>query len=97
MPGRPHPALLRQLLDLGDVDGAPVAALAARRESLGEALGVDRVADAVDPADAERLVDRLGPGQLGSPVALRYWPSHSSAAVSWFASNQSRSSAGLSK
>src|SRR3954451_22887689 len=60
-PGRPHEPGLLQLRHLRDVDLAPVAAWLARREALHVAVLVDAVRAGVDPAEAERLVDRFRP------------------------------------
>src|SRR5918995_5144655 len=68
--GRAHQALLPELRDLLDVDPAPVAPRLPRREALHVALGVDRVGAPVDPAEAERLVDRLRPGEARPSGAL---------------------------
>ena len=54
-----HPGLLDQPRDVVDVDLAPDALLAARRVALQEALVVEALADAVDPAPAEHHVDGL--------------------------------------
>ena len=54
-----------QLLEPGDVDAAPGAAGPSRGEPDRVALVIDASPDAVDPTDAERLVDRLGPRQAG--------------------------------
>ena len=98
-PGRSHPALLRQRRDLRDVDRAPVAALAPRREPLDVAPSRRSAAsDAVDPADAQRLVDGLRPGRRWArPIPSCSSPSQSSSAVSWLASNQSRNADGVAK
>src|SRR6185436_5827573 len=61
-PGRAHQARLLQPRDLLHVDLAPVAAGLARSEALHVAIRVDGVGPGVDPSEAERLVDRLGPG-----------------------------------
>ena len=55
-----HAARCPQRFDLGDVDRAPDAARPPRRESLDECLVVQPFLEAVDPAEAERLVDRFG-------------------------------------
>ena len=59
LPGGPHPALGAELRHLGDVDLAPIARRLARCEALDVALVVDAPHHAVDPAEAERFVDRL--------------------------------------
>jgi len=57
-----HETLPLQLREAPDVDIAPDAALAPGRKPLrGGAIG-KRVANAVDPTEAELLVDNLGPG-----------------------------------
>src|SRR5262249_50268235 len=63
--GGTHPALLRQLLHLCDVDRAPDARRAARREADRVRRRAQAAAHAVDPAEAERLVYGLGPGDAG--------------------------------
>src|SRR5437588_3069488 len=60
--GGPHPAVRDQLARAPDVHGAPRAPRLPRREANGVALVAEAPPDAVDPAEAERLVDRLGPG-----------------------------------
>src|SRR5262249_12035043 len=64
-PGRRHAALLLQHGHALDVHVAPDALRLARREPDAIARRVDAVADAVDPAEAQRLVDRLRPGDAG--------------------------------
>ena len=61
-PRRLHEAEPGQGSDAGHVYAAPDAALLARREADRVALGVDALADAVDPTVAQRLVDGFGPG-----------------------------------
>src|SRR6185312_16987493 len=61
-PGRMRQAEFHQLVHALDVDGAPRAARRARREAYRVALGIERSADAVDPAETQCLVDRFGPG-----------------------------------
>src|SRR6185369_6465944 len=60
--GRSHPAGRPQLGDLGDIDRAPDSPLPVRREADDPAVARDAAPDAVDPADAQRLLDDLGPG-----------------------------------
>ena len=67
-PRRAHPALGGQSGDLGHVDRAPVAALPAGREPLRVADLVEPLELAVDPADAQRLVDGVRPAD-GRPAA----------------------------
>src|SRR5689334_18182662 len=59
---RAHLPALDQLVSLGDVDLAPVAARLAGREADRVAVLVVAAADAVDPAEAQGHVDRLRPG-----------------------------------
>src|SRR5207245_4016201 len=60
-----------QLLCALDVDRAPDAASAPRREADRVAPVVDAAADPVDPPEAERFVDRLRPGDArAARVAL---------------------------
>src|SRR4029453_19575401 len=54
-----HPAFLDQPGDIVDVDLAPDTLLGARRVALQEALGIETLAQAVDPAPAQHDVDRL--------------------------------------
>ena len=68
-PRGPHPALGPQRLDPPDVPRAPVRALAAGRDPDRRAA-FDRLADAVDPADAQHLVDELRPGDRRQPGRL---------------------------
>src|ERR687895_661939 len=68
--GGPHPSLLGEPRHLLDVDLAPIAARPARGEALHVPVLVDRVGAAVDPAEAERLVDRLGPAHRTLPGVL---------------------------
>ena len=72
--GGVHPPVGAQPLDLGDVDRAPVAARLARAEALGVALVVDPVHDAVDPAEAQRLVDGLRPRHVVARRVLLVHP-----------------------
>jgi hypothetical protein len=65
--GRAHEPQLGQLAHATDVHRAPVAALLARREADRVAVVVDAPAHAVDPAEAQRLIDRLGPRDAGPP------------------------------
>src|SRR5690606_35637021 len=58
-PRRRHPPLGHQPLGSRHVPGAPVAPLPARREPDDPPLVVNRPGDAVDPAPAERLLERL--------------------------------------
>src|SRR5262249_40109270 len=57
--GGAHPALPHQRLDAPHVDRAPDAPRLPRREADRVALVVDALPQPVDPAEAERLVDRL--------------------------------------
>src|SRR5207248_2678648 len=61
-PGAFHLAELRQFRHTGDVDGAPVADRLSRRETDAVTLVIDATSHAVDPSEAECLIDRLGPG-----------------------------------
>src|SRR5262245_64488415 len=60
-PRRTHPAIGFERADAGDVDRAPGAAGLSRREAVDVSLGVQALADSVDPAHAERLVHGLRP------------------------------------
>src|SRR5262249_15016895 len=60
--GRAHASLLDQLLSSLHVDAAPDAARPARGETDLVITVVDALSVAVDPAEAERLIDCLGPG-----------------------------------
>src|SRR5438045_2130440 len=51
-----------QRLHPADVDGAPDAARLAGRKADGVTAGVDTPPDPVDPAEAERLIHGLRPG-----------------------------------
>ena len=64
-----HPPFLLELPDLGDVRRAPDARRLARCETDRVARLVDPPPHAVDPAEAQRLVHRLRPGQAG-PAAV---------------------------
>jgi hypothetical protein len=66
--------LLAQLADPRDVDRAPVAVALAGSESLPVAVLVDALDLAVDPPEAERLVDDLRPGQRTAPGRLLVVP-----------------------
>src|ERR1700694_4782672 len=66
-PRRLHPPLLVQLADAADVHRAPAAARAAGREADAIRLAIHVLPDSVDPADAESLVDGLGPGDPRPP------------------------------
>src|SRR5207237_8146513 len=59
-----------QFLESPDVDRAPDAPLPPRRDALRRAAVALPVTHAVDPAEAERLVDQLLPGHRGKPGAL---------------------------
>ncbi len=60
--GRLHQALRNQCLGKGHINFTPGAARLAWRKADGIADLVDRLADAVNPAKAEGLFNRLGPG-----------------------------------
>ena len=62
-----HTAFVGQDSDARDVHRAPNAFRPSWRETNLVALVIDLLANAVDPAKAERLVDRLRPGDAGSP------------------------------
>src|SRR5262249_53982267 len=64
--GGAHEAEVGQLGDLVDVDLAPDAGRFARGEADGVGLVVEALADAVDPAEAQGLVDGLRPGHAGA-------------------------------
>src|SRR5918994_663462 len=74
--GRVHAPRAGELLHVPDVDDAPVAAWLAGRETDGVAVVVDPPPDAVDPAEAERLADGLGPGQRREAGVLLVEPDH---------------------
>src|SRR5439155_678976 len=57
-----HETLFRELLDPFLVSGAPDAPWFARGESDRISPVVDALTHAVDPSEAERLIDRLRPG-----------------------------------
>src|SRR5262245_56910390 len=59
--GRLHASFFDERLSTFDVDAAPDTAGLARREANRVTDGVDAFANAVDPAKAERFVNRLGP------------------------------------
>src|SRR5262249_28754085 len=61
-PRGPHPARGLERLRAPDVDRAPDALRPARREPDREAVVVEAAADPIDPAEAERLVQRVGVG-----------------------------------
>lgn len=65
-----YETLLLQLSITPDVDSAPNAAFATRRNALGRHVVAERVPHAVDPAEAELLVNDLLPGDCGSPRTL---------------------------
>src|SRR5919197_3600073 len=67
--GRHAPQRLQLAGALG-VHRAPDAALLARREADRVAVAVDRPPYAVDPAEAQRLVDRLRPRHARAPGRL---------------------------
>src|SRR4051812_23875606 len=66
----PHEALVDELPHALDVDRAPVRARLARREADRVRLVAQAAAHAVDPAEAQRLVDRLRPGDAPPRAAL---------------------------
>src|SRR5688572_25559247 len=68
-----QPELL-QFTEALDVDRAPVAARLARTEPYRVAGIVDASAHAVDPAETERLVNRLRPGDAGLARTLLVEP-----------------------
>jgi hypothetical protein len=57
-----HSAFRLQLLNFGDVDGAPDRACLSRRESNRVGVPIDSPADTIDPTEAQGFVDGLGPG-----------------------------------
>src|SRR5262249_54691381 len=61
-PRRPHPAFSFQRFRARGVHHAPDAPRPPRRETDRVAFVAEAAADAVDPADAQRLVHRLRPG-----------------------------------
>src|SRR5207245_5203489 len=63
--GGMHPAFRQQLLREPDVPPRPRALLSARAEAHDEGPLVARPTLAVDPAVAQRLVERLGVGEAG--------------------------------
>src|SRR3954454_7899217 len=69
-PGGLHSSELRQLRDARDVDRAPGARLFSRRETDAVTDVVDAPPHAVDPAEAERLIDRLRPSDGRLPRVL---------------------------
>src|ERR1700730_4692922 len=69
-PGGLHPARLDQTGRLVGIDLRPAAARPARREALQPVLLVERALLAVDPAVAERHLERFGIGHAGSARAL---------------------------
>ena len=62
-----HETLFRELLDPFLVSGAPDAPWFARGESDRISPVVDALTHAVDPSEAERLIDRLRPGNAWFP------------------------------
>ncbi len=60
--GRLHAIFLEQSVDVPDIHRAPDAAGLARRETNFVTLFIDALAEAVDPAKAERFVNGFGPG-----------------------------------
>jgi len=60
-----HQALLCELADEVDVDGAPGAGGLAGSETDGVAGFVEALANAVDPTEAERDFYGFGPGDAG--------------------------------
>src|SRR5882672_1012137 len=66
-PCRPHQAGSCQLRRTADVDPAPDAAASPRRESDAVTQLVDPSSHSVDPAKAERLIDRFRPGDRWPP------------------------------
>src|SRR5262249_59622368 len=68
--GLEHPAFVLQRRDALRVDLAPDAADAPRREADRVAVLVDAPPDPVDPADAQRFIDRFGPGDARLPRAF---------------------------
>src|SRR5262245_51473799 len=70
-PGRRQPAVRLQLRVALPVDARPLAVELARRELAGVARLVEAPDQAVDPAEAERLVERVQVGDRGlAGVAL---------------------------
>ena len=55
------------------------------------------LAHAVDPAEAQRLIDRLGQLMLGWPESFLWKPTKSSAALPWFSCSHARNSSGVRK
>src|SRR5262245_2744161 len=65
-PRRGHQPVTAEHRDAPRVDGAPDAGGPPRREPNHVAILVHRAAQAVDPAKAQRLIHRLGPGHAGA-------------------------------
>jgi len=64
-PSRSHEPLARELFDFPDVDRAPGTCLPPGREANAIAYFVNRFADPVNPAEAERFVNGLWPCHAG--------------------------------
>src|SRR6185369_14562248 len=69
-PGGRHEPRGFQCVEALDVDLAPDAALAPRSEADGVGVIAERFADAVDPAEAQCLIARLGPVDRRFSAAL---------------------------
>ena len=68
--GRLHAAGFCQPLNIPNVYGAPDAGFAAWSKTDGVTEFIDRFADAIDPTETERFVDRFGPGDAASAGIL---------------------------
>src|SRR6185312_3132792 len=69
-PARLHPPFAREPLDVLAVALGPTTARPARREAADPGLVVERLHLTVDPAPAQRLIERLVVGHGGDAAAL---------------------------
>jgi len=73
-PGWVHFAGRGEPLDMADVDQAPDAAGFPWSEAIGVAVGVNFLADTINPAEAQRLIERFRVGEPGLARILAVKP-----------------------
>ena len=93
-PGVGHPALLLERRHEPDVSLGPAALGAARGDAHGVAVLVALAGLAVDPAEAEQLLDRARPDDRGAEPPFLVSTSRTPGDVAWCSSSHTRSAAG---
>src|SRR5688500_7344598 len=71
-----HEPCSGELIDPLDVDRAPVARAPARRDAIHVALCIDRLPDAIDPPEAQALIEVIGPrdARPARPLLVHAYP-----------------------